>query len=84
MTLYDGPPKCQRCGGALGHDSEICVCGGMSQYREARTARTPRHSTWEKLAEMDRRRDPPGDEDTGGERLTWIEAMAQLRRRYVP
>jgi hypothetical protein len=68
MSPYTGPPVCQGCGGALRSDGDQCWCGGHSQYH------------WH----TSRRDVTPDDDEPALRRLSWREAMAELRRRYVP
>jgi hypothetical protein len=68
VILYDGPPMCRDCGGWLGSTGEVCLCGGVSQYRSVQRADPA----------------PEEDRAAGRRTLTWEEAMAQLWERYVP
>jgi hypothetical protein len=60
---------CTRCGGALDSEVAHCLCGGRSQYYIPAARSAP-----EPEPEPEERRRP----------LHWTEAMAILRRRYVP
>lgn len=72
MNGYDGPPKCQGCGGRLDYSAEVCRCGGRSQYYERSTVITPSGG-----------RLNPLDYSTEGRRWTVAEALAELDRRRV-
>jgi hypothetical protein len=71
-VLYaGGPPSCARCGGALRHEADVCLCGGRSEhYPEPE----PRLSAAEAREQLEARRHPAG---------SWDEMMAELRARYV-
>jgi hypothetical protein len=68
VILYDGPPMCRDCGGWLGSTSELCLCGGVSQYRSVQHADPA----------------PEENRATERRALTWEDAMTELWRRYVP
>ena len=84
--MYSGPAFCSRCGGALRFDAEYCPCGGRSaaysqhQIRNAIADSRAVDDTWSSEAEELLQREL----ETRARPVHWTEAMAILRRRYVP
>jgi hypothetical protein len=66
--------RCQRCGGALLHEDERCLCGGRSEsWPEQQLRQMPDCP----MCEVPEARSMPPAQ-------TWEECFDQLMSRYVP
>jgi hypothetical protein len=82
VGLYDERPICQGCGGSLIGELETCLCGGVSQYRDA-TSRRREVDEWSSEAEALLAREPEAPQPRSWrEARTWQQKFSAVRRRY--